>query len=259
MKVLAFAPRLDQPGANQLLDMMGDGPLRHGELPPQPLAGTLFLAGNSLEQRHAPGIGQRFGDELESLGGQSGPADDSSHSSSINIELLPGVKSATETQAARDRISLTGPRRSCDLIETERTMDFRTLTLTLLRVIPTLLYMEHGAQKLFGALGGFGPSGGTAPLFSQMGLAGVIEFFGGLLVVLGLFTRPVAALMFCEMMVAYAQAHAPQGFWPILNHGELPLTFGFIFLFFAAHGSGPISLDARLFSRGAAARLPQPA
>jgi putative oxidoreductase len=133
-------------------------------------------------------------------------------------------------------------------------MDFRTLTLTTLRIIPTLLYMQHGVQKLFGWLGGFGPDGGTAPLFSLYGLAGVIETFGGLLLLLGLFTRPVAALLFCEMMIAYGKAHAPQGFWPILNHGELPLAFGFVFLFFAAHGAGPVSLDARLFSQRAGGR-----
>jgi putative oxidoreductase len=129
-------------------------------------------------------------------------------------------------------------------------MDFRNFTHTTLRIIPTLLYMQHGVQKLFGWLGGFGPNGGTAPLVSLFGLAGIIETFGGLLLLLGLFTRPVGALLFCEMMVAYGKAHAPQGFWPILNHGELPLTFGFIFLFFAAHGAGPVSLDARLFGGG---------
>jgi putative oxidoreductase len=133
-------------------------------------------------------------------------------------------------------------------------MNLRTLTLTMLRVIPTLLYMEHGVQKTFGLLGGFGQPGGTAPLFSLMGLAGILECFGGLLIVLGLFTRPVAALLFCEMMIAYGKAHAPQGLWPMLNHGEVPLTYGFIFLFFAAHGAGPVSLDARLFSNTASGR-----
>lgn len=127
-------------------------------------------------------------------------------------------------------------------------MDLRAFTLTVLRVIPTLLYMEHGLQKTFGLLGGFGSPGAMAPLFSLMGLAGILECFGGLLIVLGLFTRPVAALLFCEMMIAYGKAHAPQGFWPILNHGELPLVFGSIFLFFAAHGAGPVSLDARWFA-----------
>jgi putative oxidoreductase len=172
---------------------------------------------------------------------------------------LPGVKSTIESHTGQDRISLTGPGHACDLIETERTMDLRTLTLTLLRIIPTLLYMQHGFQKLFGMFGGFGPSGGRVQLFSQMGLAGILETFGALLLVLGLFTRPVAALLFCEMMVAYVQAHAPQGLWPILNHGELPLTFGFIFLFFAAHGAGPVSLDARLFAPSSRLRSPQPA
>jgi putative oxidoreductase len=136
-------------------------------------------------------------------------------------------------------------------------MDLRTLTWTLLRVVPALLYMEHGAQKTFGLLGGFGQPGATAPLFSLMGLAGILESFGGLLFLFGLFTRPVALLLFCEMVIAYGKAHAPQGFWPLLNHGELAFLYGIIFLFFAAHDAGPVSLDARWFARSASSREPR--
>lgn len=114
----------------------------------------------------------------------------------------------------------------------------------LLRVVTGLLFMQHGAQKLFGWFGGFGGPGGTAPLMSQFGLAGVLECFGGLAIVLGLGTRPVAFLLSGEMAVAYFQAHAPNGFWPIQNHGEPPVLFSFIFLFLAAHGAGAWSLDA---------------
>jgi putative oxidoreductase len=137
-------------------------------------------------------------------------------------------------------------------------MDLRTLTLTSLRVIPALLYIQHGVQKTFGLLGGFGQPGATAPLFSLMGLAGILESFGGLLFFLGLFTRPVALVLFCEMMIAYGKAHAPQGFWPLLNHGELALLYGIIFLFFAAHGPGPMSLDAWWLARSASGRDSRP-
>lgn len=121
------------------------------------------------------------------------------------------------------------------------------VTFALLRIVPALIYMQHGAAKLFGVLGGFGAKpGGTVALFSLMGLAGVIEFFGGLLVALGLFTRPAAFIMGGEMAVAYFMAHFPHSWFPILNHGELPVVLCFTFLFFAAHGGGSFSLDRAL-------------
>jgi len=115
-----------------------------------------------------------------------------------------------------------------------------------LRIGAGLLFMQHGLQKLFGMFGGFGGTpGATAPLASQMGLAGILETGGGLLLVLGLFTRPVAFLLAGEMLVAYFQAHFPRGGWPLENGGELPLLFVVVFLFLAANGAGPASLDAR--------------
>ena len=106
--------------------------------------------------------------------------------------------------------------------------------------------MEHGVQKLFGMFGGMGGTpGATVPLVSQMGLAGVLETFGGLLLVLGLLTRPVAFLLAGEMLVAFFQVHLPQGGAPIQNGGELPLLYMLVFLFFVGHGAGPASLDAR--------------
>jgi putative oxidoreductase len=120
-------------------------------------------------------------------------------------------------------------------------------THALLRIGAGLLYMQHGAQKLFGLLGGFmGTPGATAPLMSQMGLAGVLEFFGGLLIVLGLFTRPVAFLLAGEMLVAFLQAHLPQGGFPIQNGGEVPLLFALIWAFLVGNGAGPLSVDSRL-------------
>lgn len=114
-----------------------------------------------------------------------------------------------------------------------------------LRIGAGLLFMQHGVQKLFGFFGGVGPNGATVQLLSQFGLAGVLETFGSLLIVLGLLTRPVALLLALEMLVAYFQFHAPQGGMPIENRGEVPLLFMLVWLFFAGNGPGPASLDAR--------------
>ena len=118
-----------------------------------------------------------------------------------------------------------------------------------LRIGAGLLFMQHGAQKLLGWFGGFGPDGGTAPLLSQMGLAGVLELVGGLLIVIGLLTRPVALILFVEMLWAYFQAHLPQGLAPIRNGGELALLYALIWLYFAAAGAGPASVDAAIGAR----------
>ena len=109
----------------------------------------------------------------------------------------------------------------------------------LLRIVAGLAFAEHGAQKLFGLLGGHAVS-----LTSQFGLAGIIEFVGGILIALGLFTSPIAFIASGEMAVAYFQQHAPHGFWPIQNGGELPVLYCFIFLYFVAVGSGKLSIDS---------------
>jgi uncharacterized membrane protein YphA (DoxX/SURF4 family) len=85
--------------------------------------------------------------------------------------------------------------------------------------------------------------------FSQFWFAGVLEVFGGILIVLGLFTRPVAFLLSGEMAVAYFQAHFPRNFWPVLNGGENVVLFCFVFLYLFVTGAGPYSLDALLRSR----------
>ena len=120
------------------------------------------------------------------------------------------------------------------------------VTHAVLRIGAGLLFMQHGAQKLFGWFGGMGPEGATATLFSLMGLAGVLEFFGGLLIVVGLLTRPVAVILALEMIVAYFMAHAPQGGFPVQNSGELSLLYALVFIFLAANGPGPASVDASL-------------
>lgn len=121
----------------------------------------------------------------------------------------------------------------------------------LLRVITGALFMQHGAQKFFGLLidPARGPWNGPPPLFSQMWFAGVLETFGGLLIVLGLFTRPVAFLLSGMMAVAYFQAHAPRSAWPVLNGGEHTVLYCFIFLYLFATGAGPFSLDGVLRRR----------
>lgn len=119
--------------------------------------------------------------------------------------------------------------------------------LSVLRLVAAFLFLAHGGQKLFGF-----PAPLPVPLhlFSLLGLAGVLEFWGGLLLLLGLFTRPVAFLLSGEMAVAYFTAHAPRGFWPLLNRGELAVLYCFIFLYLAAAGGGVWSLDRMRGRRG---------
>jgi putative oxidoreductase len=106
-----------------------------------------------------------------------------------------------------------------------------------MRIVVGFLFACHGAQKLFGVFGGVGPDGGTAPFFSLMGLAGLIEFFGGLLVMVGWLTGYAAFIASGEMAAAYFMGHYPRGFWPILNRGEPAVLFCFIFLYIASRGA----------------------
>ena len=128
---------------------------------------------------------------------------------------------------------------------TARAWDFAPTAVAILRIGTGLLFMQHGLQKLFGLFGGMGAPGATAPLMSQMGLAGVLELGGGLLLVVGLFVRPVALVLFVEMIAAYVIAHLPQGPIPVQNGGEMALLYALIFLFLAARGAGPASVDAK--------------
>lgn len=123
---------------------------------------------------------------------------------------------------------------------------FEEAMLALLRVAAGVMFMQHGAQKLFGVLGGMGGPGQTAPVASLMGLAGILEFLGGLLIVFGLLTRPVAFVLAGQMAVAYFTAHLPNSFWPILNQGELAALYCFVFLYFSARGGGRYSVDAMI-------------
>jgi putative oxidoreductase len=120
---------------------------------------------------------------------------------------------------------------------------YESQTWALFRIFTAFVYACHGAQKLFGVLGGHTVYG--SPL---MVTAGVIEFGGGTLIALGLLTTPVAFLASGEMAVAYFKVHLPNGFWPVLNHGELPVLFCFAFLAIAARGAGVWSVDSKLGS-----------
>jgi putative oxidoreductase len=116
--------------------------------------------------------------------------------------------------------------------------------LSVLRIVVAFMFMAHGTQKIFGVPAG--PDTRAVQLFSFMGFAGALELVGGLLLLVGLFTRPVAFILSGMMAVAYFMAHAPQGFWPVLNRGELAVAYCFVFLYLAAAGPGPWSLDATL-------------
>jgi putative oxidoreductase len=115
--------------------------------------------------------------------------------------------------------------------------------LSILRIVTAFLFMQHGAMKL---LGFPGAGDHTVELMSLMGFAGVLELVGGGLVLIGLFTRPVAFILSGEMAFAYFMAHAPQGFWPVLNQGESAVLYCFVFLYLSAAGGGPWSLDRLL-------------
>jgi putative oxidoreductase len=122
------------------------------------------------------------------------------------------------------------------------------LTVFLLRVTSGIMFMEAGGMKLFGWFGGM-PGGMKLELMSQVGIGAILEFFGGIAMILGLFTRVVAFLLAGEMAVAYWQFHAPNGAWPIQNHGEPAVLLCFIFLFFSAYGAGRLSIDALIWKR----------
>ena len=119
--------------------------------------------------------------------------------------------------------------------------------LSVLRIMTALLFFEHGLQKLLG----FPPSDRPmpSPLPPMLMASGVLEFVGGALLIIGLFTRPVAFILSGMMAVAYFIAHAPRGFFPILNMGELAIVYSFVFLYFFFAGGGAWSVDALIASK----------
>jgi putative oxidoreductase len=127
---------------------------------------------------------------------------------------------------------------------------FEEAALALLRVVAGLMMMQHGVQKMFGWLGGYrGEPGNTAEMLSRAWFAGVLETFVAALFVVGLFTRPAAFLLSGLMAFAYFLGHASDGFWPIVNRGELAALYCFVFFHFSARGGGLYSADALLARR----------
>jgi putative oxidoreductase len=113
--------------------------------------------------------------------------------------------------------------------------------LAVLRIVTALLFMGHGVQKLFGFPAP--PEGGTPPIASLFGIGAILELVGGLLLLVGLLTRPVAFILAGEMAVAYWMFHAPQSAYPVLNGGDAAILYCFVFLLFVFTGPGAWSID----------------
>lgn len=137
---------------------------------------------------------------------------------------------------------------------TARWVSWAPYLLSVLRVAAAFLFVQYGSTKLLAYPAAVMPGGGTAPLTSLPGVAGALELVGGALLLVGLFTRPVAFLLSGEMAVAYFMGHAPQGFWPILNLGAPAVFFCFLWLYISAAGPGPWSLDALRRGKASTAR-----
>lgn len=118
---------------------------------------------------------------------------------------------------------------------------WRPYVLSILRIVAAVLFFEHGTQKILG----FPEPKYVPEMFSLTWVAGIMEIVGGALLIVGLFTRPVAFLLSGQMAVAYWMAHAPNSFFPALNGGDAAILFCFVFLYLVFAGPGPWSLDAR--------------
>jgi putative oxidoreductase len=132
-----------------------------------------------------------------------------------------------------------------ELLSMQKLSQYPPLALAVLRIVTALLFIEHGTMKLFGfpSASGDAPSDGGLSLL--MLVAGILEVFGGLAILVGFFTRPVAFLLSGEMAVAYWMMHFPNGgFFPVLNGGDASILFCFVFLYLVFAGPGAYSIDA---------------
>jgi putative oxidoreductase len=118
--------------------------------------------------------------------------------------------------------------------------------LSALRMVSAFLFIQFGTAKIFAFPESVMPDGGIAPITSLAGVAGYMETLGGFLLLIGLFTRPVAFLLSGEMAAAYFIGHAPAGFWPVLNQGTNAVFFCFLWLYVSSAGPGPWSVDSAL-------------
>lgn len=116
---------------------------------------------------------------------------------------------------------------------------------SVLRIIAAFMFIQAGTMKLFAFPMGMPPDGSTAQLMSQVGIGGILETFGGALLLVGLYTRPVAFILAGEMAVAYFQFQFPVSFWTVVNGGAVTVLYCFVWLYFSAVGAGPWSLDAQ--------------
>jgi putative oxidoreductase len=121
--------------------------------------------------------------------------------------------------------------------------------LSLVRVVSALIFMEHGTQKLLNFPPN-PPGRATVELFSLYGFAGSLEIVGGILLLFGLFTRPVAFILSGEMAFAYWMGHAPRNFYPLLNGGDASILYCFLFLYMAFAGGGAWSADRMIWKKG---------
>jgi putative oxidoreductase len=160
---------------------------------------------------------------------------------------LPPVEAASGRVGRRETISRGGLPMSVE----NAIAAWTPRVLSIVRIVVALIFMEHGTQKLLGFPPGQNPS---PALFSLLGVQGVIELVGGFLLLIGLFTRPVAFILSGDMAVAYFMSHAPLSFYPILNRGDGAILYCFIFLYLAFAGGGPWSVDAAMESGRSARR-----
>lgn len=123
------------------------------------------------------------------------------------------------------------------------------ISYAILRITSSLFFLQGGGMKILGWFGGVDGQGATVNITSLIGVAGMLELVGGSLLILGLFTRPVAFILSGEMAFAYFIGHFPNGFWPVQNQGMPAVLYCFLFLYMAAHGAGIYSLDAKIAHR----------
>lgn len=125
-----------------------------------------------------------------------------------------------------------------------RWVNFGPQMQSVLRIVTAFMFMQSGTMKLFAWPMGMPPDNSTAGFMTQTWIGGVLEMFGGIFVLIGWWTRPVAFILSGEMAVAYFQFHQPSGFWPVENGGVAAVTYCFLWLYYSAAGAGPWSVDA---------------